>query len=83
MTNAPRTWPRWVAPLLVGVVGFAAVHPFDAEVAADRLDQEYETAMNIAFAEVPFGFERVDEFPWTEIDFKEDVEKASALAKKL
>lgn len=55
----------------------------DAEIQAERLDQEYEAAMNLAFQEATFGFERVDEFPWTEIDFREDVEKAKALARKL
>jgi len=52
----------------------------DAEVEAGRLDQEYEAAMNSAFAETEFGFERVDDFAWTEIDFQEDVAKAEALA---
>jgi choline kinase len=73
-------------------VGFAKVGPaggkvlrrlLDIEVAAGRLDQEYEAAMNLAFQEVVFGFERVDEFPWTEIDFAEDVAKATELAKHL
>jgi choline kinase len=73
-------------------VGFAKAGPsggkilrriLDAEVAAGRLDQEYEAAMNIAFQETTFGFERVDEFPWTEIDFQEDVAKANELVKKL
>lgn len=71
-------------------VGFAKAGPqggavlkriLDAEVTADRLDQEYEAAMNIAFGETPFGFERVDDFSWTEIDFQEDVAKAEALAR--
>ena len=39
--------------------------------------------MNEAFAEVTWGFEPVDDFAWTEIDFKEDVEKAKLLAKTL
>jgi len=52
----------------------------DEEVAAGRLDQEYEAAMARAFAEVPFGHERVDDFAWTEIDFEEDVVKARKLA---
>lgn len=73
-------------------VGFAKVGPeagrvlkriLDAEVNAERLDQEYEAAMNLAFQETPFGFERVDEFPWTEIDFREDVEKAKTIAREL
>jgi choline kinase len=76
---------------LVGeAVGFAKAGPtggavmkrlLDAEVAADRLDQEYEAAMNLAFGETPFGFERVDDFAWTEIDFQEDVAKAESLAR--
>lgn len=34
MTQPRRPMPRWLAPLLVGVVGFAVVHPFDAECRA-------------------------------------------------
>ena len=73
-------------------VGFAKVGPaggavmkrlLDEEIAAGRVDQEYEAAMDRAFQEIPFGFERVDEFPWTEIDFQEDVEKARRLARQL
>jgi choline kinase len=73
-------------------VGFTKVGPaggavmkrvLDGEVAAGRLDQEYEAAMNLAFAEVPFGHERVDDFAWTEIDFEEDVVKARKLARGL
>lgn len=52
----------------------------EEEVAAERLDQEYEAAMDRAFAEIPFGYERVDAFAWTEIDFEEDVVKARKLA---
>jgi choline kinase len=55
----------------------------DEEVAAGRLDQEYEAAMDRAFAEIPFGHERVDDFAWTEIDFEEDVVKARKLARAL
>ncbi|MCC6554780.1 MAG: phosphocholine cytidylyltransferase family protein [Polyangiaceae bacterium] len=70
-------------------VGFARVGPEGGrvmrrlladEVEAGRLDQEYEAAMDRAFQEVPFGFERVDDLPWTEIDFEEDVQKARRLA---
>jgi choline kinase len=73
-------------------VGFAKVGPagadvmgriIDAEVAAGRLDQEYEAAMNVAFGEVPWGFEPVGEVEWTEIDFAEDVEKAKGIAERL
>ncbi|WP_433929673.1 NTP transferase domain-containing protein [Sorangium cellulosum] len=55
----------------------------EEEVSAGRLDQEYEAAMDRAFGEVPFGVERVDDLPWTEIDFEEDVEKARRLASSL
>ena len=51
-----------------------------AEVDAGRLDQEYEAALDRAFQEIPFGFERVDDLSWTEIDFEADVEKARRLA---
>jgi choline kinase len=73
-------------------VGFFKVGPeggrvmkriLDEEVAAGRLDQEYEAALDHAFGEVPFGHERVDDFAWTEIDFEEDVEKASRIAAEL
>jgi choline kinase len=88
---------RRVSPLgawdLVGeAVGFAKVGPeggrvmkrlLDEEITAGRLDQEYEAAMNRAFGEIPWGFEPVDDFPWTEIDFQEDVEKAKRLAREL
>lgn len=55
----------------------------DAEVAAGRVDQEYEAAMNIAFGEVPWGYEPVGETAWTEIDFAEDVAKAKQIATAL
>ncbi len=70
-------------------VGFAKVGPrggavmreiLSAEIAAGRLDQEYEAAMNQAFGKTPWGYERVDDFPWTEIDFEQDVLKAEQLA---
>ncbi|MFT3774889.1 MAG: hypothetical protein QM820_56800 [Minicystis sp.] len=83
---ARRVGPDWE---FVGEsVGFAKVGPeggrvmkrlLDEEVSAGRLDQEYEAAMLRAFGEVPFGYERVDEFAWTEIDFEEDVVKARKL----
>ena len=73
-------------------VGFAKVgrdggatmkRVLDAEIAAGRLDQEYEAAMNIAFAELPWGYEPVTDLSWTEIDFQEDVEKARGIARTL
>lgn len=86
-----KTAPDGTPWELVGeAVGFAKAGPaggavlkriLDREVAEGRLDQEYEAAMNIAFGETPFGYERVDDFAWTEIDFQEDVAKAEALAR--
>ena len=86
-----KTAPAGTPWELVGeAVGFAKAGPtggavlkaiLDREVAEGRLDQEYEAAMNAAFGETPFGFERVDDFAWTEIDFQEDVAKAEALAR--
>ena len=68
----------------VGVEGAKVMKRLlEEEVAAERLDQEYEAAMDRAFAEIPFGYERVDAFPWTEIDFEEDVIKARKLARLL
>ena len=68
----------------VGPAGAAAVRRVLAEeVTAGRVDQEYEAAMDRAFHEVHFGFERVDDLPWTEIDFQEDVEKAKKIAREI
>jgi choline kinase len=89
---ARRVSPLGPWDLMGEAVGFAKVgreggaamkRLLDREVAAGRLDQEYEAAMNEAFSVVTWGFEPVDDFAWTEIDFKEDVEKAKLLAKTL
>jgi choline kinase len=65
----------------VDAAGGAAMRDaLDAEVAAGRMDQEHEDAMRIALEHVSFGFERVDDLPWTEIDFADDVAKAERLA---
>jgi hypothetical protein len=39
--------------------------------------------MNVAFGEIPWGFEPVGEVDWTEIDFAEDVERAKAIAAQI
>lgn len=65
----------------VGAAGGAVMKRIlDSEIAAGRLDQEHEEALNKALDEVPFGFEPVGDIPWTEIDFPEDVAKAEKLA---
>jgi choline kinase len=53
------------------------------EIDAGRLDQEHEDALDRALGEVRFGYERVDDLPWTEIDFPEDVERATRLAAQI
>ncbi|APR82965.1 Choline permease LicB [Minicystis rosea] len=87
---ARRVGPDW--DFVGESVGFTKVGPeggrvmkrlLDEEIAAGRLDQEYEAAMLRAFGEVPFGYERVDDFAWTEIDFEEDVVKARKLSAEL
>lgn len=65
----------------VDAAGGAAMQAaLQQEVAAGRLDEEHEDALRIALEEVAFGFERVDDLPWTEIDFAADVAKAERLA---
>ncbi len=90
VTIARRVGPSWdfagesVGFTKVGAAGGRVMKRLlDEEVAAGRLDQEYEAAMARAFAEVAFGHERVDDFAWTEIDFEEDVVKAQKLARGL
>ena len=87
---ARRVGPGW--EFAGESVGFTKVGPeggrvmkrlLDEEVAEGRLDQEYEAAMERAFDEVAFGYERVDDLAWTEIDFEEDVRKAERLARGL
>jgi choline kinase len=42
-----------------------------------RLDMEYEDAMQDFFDQVPVGYEKVGGMPWIEIDFPEDIERAT------
>jgi choline kinase len=68
----------------VGPAGAAVMKRIlDEEIAGGRLDQEYEAALDRSFGEVTYGFERVDDLSWTEIDFQEDVEKAQRLLASL
>lgn len=87
---ARRVGPNW--EVAGESVGFAKASPqamrvmrriLDAEATAGRVDQEYEAAMDKAFAEVAFGYERVDDLAWTEIDFPSDIEKAIALLPRI
>lgn len=49
----------------------------DRTVEAKGPDQEYEEAYELFFAERTVGFAAVDDLPWTEIDFPEDIERAT------
>lgn len=67
-------------------VGFLKVARADAPLLASVLDDfvacgrhtlEHEDAFPVFLAQRPVGFERVDDLPWTEIDFPEDLERAA------
>ncbi len=87
---ARRVGPNW--DIAGESVGFAKISAeglvtlkriLDEEAKAGRVDQEYEAAMDKAFAELAFGFERIDDLAWTEIDFPSDVEKALQLLPRI
>ncbi len=68
-------------------VGFLKVHKQDIpallrsvqhHVEAGILDMEYEDALQGFFHEVPVQYEKIGGLPWIEIDFPEDVIRASA-----
>lgn len=87
---ARRVGPNW--EVAGETVGFAKAGPeamrvmrriLEDEAAAGRVDQEYEAAMDKAFAEVAFGYERIDDLAWTEIDFPSDIDKALSLLPRI
>jgi choline kinase len=45
-------------------------------IANDRDDEEYEEVFRRLFKTCVFGYERVEDLPWTEIDFPEDIDRA-------
>lgn len=45
---------------------------------AEDLDMEYEDALQEFFERVPVGYEKIGGLPWVEIDFPEDVERATS-----
>lgn len=87
---ARRVGPNW--EVAGETVGFAKIGApgmrvlrriLEEEERAGRVDQEYEAAMDKAFAELAFGFERIDDLAWTEIDFPSDIEKAISLLPRM
>jgi choline kinase len=43
---------------------------------AGRLDADYENAIDLFLQNATVGYETVGSFPWTEVDFPEDIERA-------
>jgi choline kinase len=87
---ARRVGPNWevagetVGFAKAGTAGMRVLRRIlEDEAHAGRVDQEYEAAMDKAFAEVAFGYERIDDLPWTEIDFPSDIEKAIGLLPRM
>lgn len=56
----------------------ALLQSVQAHVEAGRLDMEYEDALKGFFDEVTVGYEKIGGIPWIEIDFPEDIDKASS-----
>jgi len=84
---ARRIGPGWelageaVGFTRVGAAGARLVRRLlDEEVAAGRVDAVYEAALDRALPDHPFGFERADDLPWTEVDFPEDLARAEEIA---
>lgn len=46
-------------------------------IEAGKLDMEYEDALTDFFLDVPVGYEKIGGLPWIEIDFPEDVQRAT------
>lgn len=47
-------------------------------IKADKLDMEYEDALTTFFENVPVGYEKIGGLPWIEIDFPEDIQRATS-----
>jgi choline kinase len=55
----------------------ALLQSVQAHVESGTLDMEYEDALQEFFNEVPVGYEKIGGIPWIEIDFSEDIDRAS------
>lgn len=85
MTVARRVSPLGTFDLMGETMGFYRIGRAHLgalrETLAQTLQQEgdnveYENALQRFFARVPVGIERVDDLPWTEIDFESDLQRA-------
>jgi len=56
----------------------ALLQSVQAHVTAGALDLEYEDALKDFFHKVAVGYEKIGGIPWIEIDFPEDIERASS-----
>ena len=65
---------RRTAEVLAGILeGF---------ISSGHTEKEYEDALEVLLEREVVGFETVDDHPWTEIDFLEDIKKAEQVAAK-
>lgn len=75
--DAYDTLGESVGFLKVGAPHAAALRTeVEKRVAAGERNSEHETTYPAFFAACPVGYERVDDLPWTEVDFPADVERA-------
>lgn len=56
----------------------ALLRSVQAHVDAGALDMEYEDTLKDFFNTVPVGYEKIGGMPWIEIDFPEDIDRASS-----
>lgn len=56
----------------------ALLRSVQAHVQAGALDMEYEDALKDFFNKVQVGYEKIGGMPWIEIDFPEDIDRASS-----
>lgn len=85
-----RVGPDWdIKGESVGFFHFAAADApalraqLELLVGKGKTHVEYEDALRGLFAQRPVGFALVNDVPWTEIDFEQDVSKAQALAPRV
>ncbi len=55
----------------------ALIRSVQSSIDAGKMDIEYEDALATFFQDVPVGYEKIGGLPWIEIDFPEDVDRAT------
>lgn len=56
----------------------ALLRSIQSYIDTDKMDMEYEDALASFFQEIPVGYEKIGGLPWIEIDFPEDVARATS-----